>query len=934
MDDENDDENVVERNVQDKIQQYDAELQSIRAVLLTTTTSTDDNNNDDETRILNDTSFNVATEFLQMKLQFLQECSTARSLLDASIRHSRPMTTHTETTDTDHDDHDPLVQATKLLLQSNQSLQKAYSLLLQQQQQQPPLSSSGSSSNPDAAASLSHFLRLLEPLYDMYDAIHAARRRQQVAILTTLQHIWDTTISMTPTSLTVTTAHRSILSSLTTTPHQTLHPLRTFFHVYHILWKEQSTTTSSSIEPIDGTAAPSMFAMLQRTIRQWTFQIQRDLLAPLMMVVPTTTGPWRLEEEHPPDHHHHPGRHWERRIAWTTTTTTTAATTSSPNNAAKTQYFQDMLQLIQRIFLFIADHILLQDSSSSSSSSSDGSIGNHAVCQYMAQRFFGPGTTLSTTGLLQESTMVQDLRTVDGQRVYHDDIPRFGKDDDGLFIYPFMELMEQTFIPQDAIPPMELLDTLNEISRQVQSIIQPFVQELSSKYLLPSSGVERIMKFVSNIDQRYVSHRRCQLLNQARSILMTNDYHNTITVGRPPNDIDVMADDTSTDDLNFLPYHLQKSGLHVFQLPLASISTTANAVLSLVRQIMDEVVATYHVIPPPTTTTTGTGHDDVPYLTVFPALLYRTARDVFDLYRMLIPVRYQYEIHQVPRTAAIHHNDGVYLAHYCGILGLEYQPKLGHFNDRGPTIDKENTSNDSMNNDASNDDELHRNDGNDEPKQRDKLFRQTCVFLDMVPLFRDMAEKSMNHMIQLQCQQITELVEERVALFGAALKSNEIVVEWSDATEGAYPAGLYHLRHLYQNWSPPILPTDTFNRVMGYLIDVFLTFYLDQIAKATDISSVACPYVHAFFQRVVYDLDLLWQTCPNQNQSRSYYSRVWDKFRIVGEFMNMSMSDIQDGLSHGMFRTVTGPELSKLITSCFDDTPKRRALLHLIASNQ
>ena len=49
--------------------------------------------------------------------------------------------------------------------------------------------------------------------------------------------------------------------------------------------------------------------------------------------------------------------------------------------------------------------------------------------------------------------------------------------------------------------------------------------------------------------------------------------------------------------------------------------------------------------------------------------------------------------------------------------------------------------------------------------------------------------------------------------------------------------------------------------------------------------------------------------------------------------MNMSMSEIQDGLSNGMFRTVTGPELSKLITSCFDDTPKRRALLHLISSN-
>jgi centromere/kinetochore protein ZW10 len=253
-------------------------------------------------------------------------------------------------------------------------------------------------------------------------------------------------------------------------------------------------------------------------------------------------------------------------------------------------------------------------------------------------------------------------------------------------------------------------------------------------------------------------------------------------------------------------------------------------------------------------------------------------------------------------------------------------------------MDKENTSVDNSTHNvtmsASNDQDFEDNNGIIDRKQRDKLFRQTCVFIDMVPLFRDMADKSMSRMIQLQCQQITELVGERIALFGYALKSNEIVVEWSDATEIAYHAGLYHLRHVYQNWLPPILSDDVFNRVIGGLIDVFLTLYLDQIAKATDISSVACPYLHTFFAKVMYDLDRLWQTCPNTNQRKQYYSRVWDKFSVIGQFMNMSMSEIQQGLSNGMFRTVTGPELTKLISSCFDDTPKRQALLHLISSNQ
>ena len=645
--------------------------------------------------------------------------------------------------------------------------------------------------------------------------------------------------------------------------------------------------------------------------------------------------------------------HRERRMEWTTSTqstgtthiiTTKATTTTATDNESlqnkqedRIQYFKDALQFIQRIFIFIADHVLLQQGSSGGSG-----IGNHAVCQYVAQRFFGHGTMLSATSLLNESTTANNLRTVDGL-LYKDYIPRLGNDDDGLFIYPFIDSLEQIFIPQYTIPPLELYDTLTRLSTQVQSIVHPFVHELSAKHILPMvPGQERIITFLSNLDQVYVSHRRCQLLNQARTIVMTNDYHNTITVG----DTNTNDVDDSTKGLDFLPYHLQKNGLDIFRLPKASISTTIHQMMQLGRDIMDEVVATYNVVNAiPTNTNDSSNHQtNFPYLQVFPSLLYRTARDVFDLYRMMIPVQYQYEISQVPRTAAIHHNDGVYMAHHCSILGLEYKNKFvsntHNDNDGYGNMDKENTSMDSSihnHNDVtslSNDPDLDHSDQHVPQKQRDKLFRQTCVFIDMVPLFRDLADKSMSHMIQLQCQQITELVGERITLFGYALKSNEIVVEWSDATETAYNAGLYHLRHIYQNWVPPILSHDVFNRVIGHLIDVFFTLYLDQIAKATDISAVACPFLHTFFQKAIYDLDLLWQTCPNTNQSKQYYSRVWDKFVVIGQFMNMSMSDIQQGLSNGLFRTVTGPELTKLITSCFDDTPKRRALLHLISSNQ
>ena len=252
----------IEHNIQEKIQQYQNELQNITNALSTTTmttTSTVDrhyhyydhyNNknynelNDKEDEEEDDIQVNVSvtTEFLQMKLLFLKECSIARSLLDASMQQSK-----------NENDHDPLEQSTILLLQSYQSLQKAYTLL-----QSSPLPSSSSLQptlnfdyNEDNTAGSNdkdnndddmfqqqqqEQQKLKEPLYHMYDIIHASWRRQKIFIMTTMKQIWNTIMTHTPTSMTILYPKSSTTN--TTTTHSN-HPLRTFFNVYHVLWKDQ-----------------------------------------------------------------------------------------------------------------------------------------------------------------------------------------------------------------------------------------------------------------------------------------------------------------------------------------------------------------------------------------------------------------------------------------------------------------------------------------------------------------------------------------------------------------------------------------------------------------------------------------------------------------------------------------------------------------------
>jgi centromere/kinetochore protein ZW10 len=182
----------------------------------------------------------------------------------------------------------------------------------------------------------------------------------------------------------------------------------------------------------------------------------------------------------------------------------------------------------------------------------------------------------------------------------------------------------------------------------------------------------------------------------------------------------------------------------------------------------------------------------------------------------------------------------------------------------------------------------------------------------------------MGEMLDRQTHQILEIVGKRITLFGQALRSDEILAEWSEA-ETALTAGLYHLRHLSETWSA-ILSHSVFVRSLGHLADALFTLYLDQVTQAKDISESACHFVSALFQKA-------GSTCEELLKGDKSGSLLWDRFQAVGRFMEMSLMDIQAGLADGVFRTVTGPELSRLIMATFSDGPKRQRLLQALAGS-
>ena len=490
------------------------------------------------------------------------------------------------------------------------------------------------------------------------------------------------------------------------------------------------------------------------------------------------------------------------------------------------------LALVEQILTYFQTKVLLE---------------RESLCLLVGQRLFGKPDALPSSLRLEALGLESTLLGTDN----------------GWLMETLIDLFTQTCIPKYLEPSR--LHELASMEKELLSFCVPFCESMVNKKFIvfDANKPPRLVEFCKSFEEKYVDNRRCIILNEARDVLVDNDYHNTVVVG-----VDPGRKDTEVPGLI--------DGMDIFLLHKSSVSDTSSKIIALVRKAMDEAVAQ-----------PANQKENTP-LSLLAPTLYRTAREILTMFRAIIPASHGSEIAHVPRTAAVLHNDCVYLAHHCLTLGLEYKEKFPEPQDA-----------------------------------RGKLLQQTCIFVDMVPLFRELADQSLGDMLELQKNQIADIVGNRITLFGKALASDESLHEWSEA-ETALAAGIYHIRHLVQAWKP-ILSAQVFCRSVGYLADAIFSLYLNQVHQASDISSSGCNFCAALFARATKEIGRLMENDTSGSQ-------VWEHFDAVGKFMDMSLSEIEAALTNGVFRQVGGQELSKLIKAAFDDTPKRRALLNVLSN--
>lgn len=809
----------LERAIRDKLVQVEYDLEKIQKEnknSITASGSENDKFTSDEGQDFeaeSTDSLDVQIENYKRKVAFLKQASLARSCLEESAALSSSTLSK--------EAPDNLVRSGQTLLRALGEVDEAERILLDD-------SSSTESSEQQ---------KEIEVAYRILSSLRHQIRRHRVELVHRAGTVLDASIELTSTSIAVKSSAQLAVA-------------------YRVL----ETLDENELNKTKTTA-------LQKTLRGFTSRLFQEALKPILTSSDDddnndgSSRRWKVEEtadkrstmfgvstgnKNGTSH----------RIEWSSLGADENDDEEDTNNAeevggnkssfAVINSWKNILYVLQKILHFIESKVFLE---------------RETLCNLVGKRLFGtpdamPGLmNLSALGL--ESTLL-------------------GENDQGVLMEAMVEWLRDKCLSDDVIEEGRdnnendsrvCLDRVVSLREELLACTLPFCQELQDRHLIPQNPSPRLVVFCQDFEKTYVEHRRCVRLNQARDILIGNDYHNTVVVG--------VEENPSPDDL-------QEAALAIFRLSRCSISDSANKLMTLVRQTMDESVAV----------STTVSQDSS--LAILRPTLYKTAREMFSLFSAIIPANHGREVANVPRTAAVLHNDSVFLAHHCLTLGLEYKEKF-------PQVDEDDA--------------------------RGKLLKQTCIFVDMVPLFRELADSSLNDMLDLQKHQLAEIVGGRITYFGQALRSDESVHEWSEA-ETALAAGIYHLRHLAQAWKS-ILSTPVFLRSMGYLADVVFALYLKEVTSARSISGSARQFTGTLFRKATVEISGLLDA----PQDPYKYALQWGRFEAAGNFLELDqLAQVEQALSSGVFRHVESQELARLIQATYNDSPHRKTLLNGMAS--
>jgi len=402
---------------------------------------------------------------------------------------------------------------------------------------------------------------------------------------------------------------------------------------------------------------------------------------------------------------------------------------------------------------------------------------------------------------------------------------------------------------------------------QVITWTEEFEQNLVKLNILPVD-FNQLSKYVRNINVHFSKKQVEDILVQTRNIL-TRPLHSTklvkqkdvlenlSTLGSTPpvQNFDSLEEIFSEEELDSKLFHFPTC--HVSESVLEFVQLLYNSLLKCTQSSGSAAVQLFH-----------------------------TCRDMLDLYCAIVPSCHKKIIVEIPRVAAVHHNNCLYVAHHLLTLGHQFQAKLPP-----------------------------------------PLNSGTSTFVDFIPKLQQLGEETF--LCELRKQR--DITLQPIKIIGSfeniSYKERQLKIQKS------LEQSLLHIGQVSSVFHE-VLPLHVHMKSTGALIDSLVTCFIEKVTCLEDISEEDSTVLYSFIQNILQKIGSVFQAKKStQSIDPSSVCSHFAKLEELGFILSATLVAIVDGWQSGhLSKYFTALELRSLIKAIFQNTDHRAKSLAKITA--
>ena len=266
--------------------------------------------------------------------------------------------------------------------------------------------------------------------------------------------------------------------------------------------------------------------------------------------------------------------------------------------------------------------------------------------------------------------------------------------------------------------------------------------------------------------------------------------------------------------------------------------------------------------------------------------LFHTCRDMLDLYCAIVPSCHRKVIAEIPRVAAVHHTNCLYVAHHLLTLGHQFQTKLPP-----------------------------------------PLNSGTSTFVDYIPRLQQLGEETF--LCELRKQR--DITVQPIKIIGSF--ENISFDERQAKVQRSLEQSLLHISQVSSVFHE-VLPLHVHAKSTGALIDSLVACFIEKVTCLEDISEEDSTVLYSFIQNILQRIASVFQAKKStQSIEPSVVCNHFVKLQDLGFILSTSLIVIVDSWQNGhLSKHFTALELRSLIKAIFQNTDHRAKSLAKITA--